>query len=90
MCFPVATAAGGRLGPAESAVDCFMGLWPLFPRGRTGADDDGMPLSSSAETMLEGFGGVFGGLYLGRYRSHYVGVVMNVVNLVKGLSFQST
>ena len=86
----VATAAGGQLGPADSAVDYCMGRWPSFPHGGTGAVSDGMPLSSSAETMLEGLGGVFGGLYLGRYRSHYVGVDMNVVNLVKGLSFQLT
>jgi len=66
-----------------------MGLWPSFPRGRTGADNDGLPLSSAAETMLEGLGRVFGGLYLGRYRSRYVGVAMNFLNLVKGLSFQS-
>ena len=67
-----------------------MGLWQSFPRGRTGADNDGMPLSSAAETMMEGLGGVFGGLYVGRYRSFYVGVAMNVLNLLKGLSFQST
>ena len=73
----VATAAGCQLGPADSAVDYCMRLWPSFPHGGTGAGSDGMPLSSSAETMLEGLGGVFGGLYLGRYRSHYVGSTMN-------------
>ena len=85
-----ATAAGGQLGPADSAVDYCMGLWPSFPHGGTGAVSDGMPLSPSAETMLEGLGGVFGDLYLGRYSSRYVGVNMNFLNLIKGLSFQLT
>ena len=49
LCLPVVLAVGGQFGPADSA----------FPAGVTGADSDGMPLSLSTETMLEGFGGVF-------------------------------
>ena len=52
LCLPVAAAVGDRFLPANSAGDCSMGLWPLFPRGGTGAYSDGMPLSLSAETML--------------------------------------
>jgi hypothetical protein len=52
LCFLVAAAVGDRFPPAYSAGDCSMGLWLSFPRGGTGADSDGMPLSSSAETML--------------------------------------
>ena len=77
LCLAVAKAAGGQLGLGDSAVNCCMHFWPSFPHGGTGAVSDGMPLSSAAETMLEGLGGVFGGLYLGRYRSHYVGSTMN-------------
>jgi len=52
LCFPVAVAVGGRFPPANSAVDCSMGLCPSFPRGGTGVDSNGMPLLSSAEAMF--------------------------------------
>ncbi len=52
LCLLVAAAAGGRFWPAITSGNPSHYLWPLFPRGGTGAGSDGMPLSLSAEAIF--------------------------------------
>ena len=50
LCLLVAVAVGDQFLPVNSADNCSMGLWLLFPHGGTGTDSDGMLLLSSADT----------------------------------------
>jgi hypothetical protein len=86
LCLLVQLAAGGWFWPAYSSGNFSMGLWLLFLPGGTGADSNEVPLSLSAEVMLDGFKEVFSGCYIGRYHGHQVGIVMNICNPQKGLS----
>ncbi len=81
LCLPVAAAVGGQFWRTKSCGNPSLYLYPLFPRGGTGEDSDGMPLSSAADAML---GVCF------RWSSSYVGISIVGLILLEAIFFQRT